>query len=360
MQREYKQNIESLLRAYYIRYNRLYELNNVIAKTTTIKNQDHVDIYIDLYNMLKSIYTIDVYANNTLSICASVINLAAHLRGYYITRHRLWTRIFLVYADDSNNNHRQFLPEFGMDTVDETLKYNETSEFITSQLKLVKILCAYINEVYFVERKSDFGAFTYNNILKNQNTISIILSKSKYLYQIPALLKNVYILRPKKITYEGTSSDESYIVYYNTALTSTYIKSSSVEDILININPSMLSLFLTLNGCQDKKVPALINISRTSKAIYSALKANKIINGYNSDTKYVYGNLIIPNNLTFIDYPNFDYRFKAIDIAYQNIIYKSQVESKDNTWFIDLHDPDTVKAINNQYFVNNPLDLNNL
>ena len=35
-------------------------------------------------------------------------------------------------------------------------------------------------------------------------------------------------------------------------------------------------------------------------------------------------------------------------------------ESKDISWLINLNDPDTVKDINNKYFIDNPLDLNAL
>ena len=79
--RNQKYEIESLLRGYYIKYDRLLELNAIINGVSKIQNPESIDIYIDLFDMLKPIYTTDVYANNTFSICASVINLAAHLIG---------------------------------------------------------------------------------------------------------------------------------------------------------------------------------------------------------------------------------------------------------------------------------------
>lgn len=359
MVNDYKHNIEAILRAYYIKYDRLLELNKVVISNTNIQNPDHIDIYIDLYDMLKSVYTVDVYANNRLSICSSVINLVAHIRGYYMTRHRLWTRIFVVYGEDTADNHRRFYQDFGDDHMDKSIKYDSIKEFINSQLELVKILCAYINEVYFVHKKTDFSLFTYDNILKNKDSISIIFTRSKYVNQIPALLNNVYIFRPKKSKDNGASVDLSYVVYYNNAIITHYMKSPSVLDKLKYINPNMLSLFLTINGCSDKHVTPLINISRTTNIIIDAVRSNRILNGYNSDMNYVYSNVLAPNNIN-IDIVSFINRFKAIDIPYQNMIYQSQVESKDYTWFIDLNDPNTVRTINNQYFIDNPLDLNNL
>lgn len=356
-----KHNIESILRAYYIRYDKLWELNTIVNQTTSIKNPEYVDIYIDLYDMLKILYSTDIYANNSFTICSSVINIAAHLRGYYMTRHRLWSRIFLVYGEDSSINHKQFYPEFGDDRRDGAINYDFTRELIHSQLKLVKILSAYINELYFIERTTDFSMFTYDNILKNKNNISIILTRSKYVNQIPALLNNVYLFRPKKIRdVNKNSCDNSYVIFYSNALLTHYSRTPSILDKLKHINPNMLSLLMTFNGCSDKHVAPLINISRTVKVLIDAIATNKIINGYNSDITYVYDNLIIQNNLGFIDRMTFDYRFKAIDIPFQHMIYANSVESKDDTWRVDLKDPATVKAINNQYFIDNPLDLNNL
>ena len=358
--RNQKYEIESLLRGYYIKYDRLLELNTIINGVSKIQNPESIDIYIDLFDMLKPIYTTDVYANNTFSICASVINLAAHLRGYYISRHRLWSRIFLVYGEDSTNNHKQFYQEFGTKTFDGAINYESNKEFIESQLELVHILGAYINELYFVKKKTDFCMFTYDNILKNENRISIIVTKSKYAYQIPAMTKETYLFRPKKVLVEGATSDSSYVVYFNNALTSNYQKTPSVLDKICKLNPQLLSLFLTMNGCPEKNVAGMANISRTTKAICSAVESNKILNGYNSDMNYVYDNVIVPNNLNYIDNASFDYRFKAIDVPYQHMIYTTQAEALDNSWLIDLRDPDTVRSINNQYFIDNPLDLNNL
>ena len=180
MVNDYKHNIEAILRAYYIKYDRLLELNKVIIPNTNIQNPDHIDIYIDLYDMLKSVYTVDVYANNRLSICSSVINLVAHIRGYYMTRHRLWARIFVVYGEDIADNHRRFYQDFGDDHRDKSIKYDSIKEFINSQLELVKILCAYINEVYFVHKKTDFSLFTYDNILKNKNSIFILFGANTF------------------------------------------------------------------------------------------------------------------------------------------------------------------------------------
>ena len=62
----------------------------------------------------------------------------------------------------------------------------------------------------------------------------------------------------------------------------------------------------------------------------------------------------IINSLEFIN------RFKGLDLIYQHLIYINTAESMDNSWYINLEDVNTFQNINNKYFIDNPLDLNNL
>ena len=53
-------------------------------------------------------------------------------------------------------------------------------------------------------------------------------------------------------------------------------------------------------------------------------------------------------------------RFKALDLNYQIKLYETLPESRDTTYIVDINDPDKVKYINNNYFINNPIDLQRL
>lgn len=350
---DFKINLESLLLSYYIKYDVLLKLNQQIDAPP---DTQFVDVYIDLFDMLKRVYGTNVYANKKFLIVSSIINLAAHIRGYYLSRHRIWARIYLVYADESTNNHRQFVPSFNTNDKTETLNYQETNNFIQSQLELAKILCAYINDVYLVRKHTDFSMFTYTNILKHPDSISIILTRSKYVYQIPALIKNAYIFRPRKYNGEDTS-----IIITNKNVIFSYYNKINKESILQEfsiINPGMLSLLMCFTGVSDKNVKSIANITKATKIISYAIRSNRIINGYNSDTSYLYAVLEGLSNI--IDLTSFEYRFKAIDIIYQSLIYNQQIESLDESWNINLKDIKTFQEISNKYFIDNPLDVNNL
>ena len=123
MNSDYKANIESVLLGYYIKYTRLEQLTLTTIASSEFANSNDVDIYIDLYDMLKKLYSIDIYANKQFTIVSSVINLAAHMREFYWTRYHVNSRIYLIYATEESNNHRQFYPGFSDFKLKEMMNY---------------------------------------------------------------------------------------------------------------------------------------------------------------------------------------------------------------------------------------------
>lgn len=355
-----KTNLEGLLLGYYIKYDRLLQLCNM---TLSDISTNTVDIYVDIYDMLKPIYTRDVYANKKFMVVSSIINLAAHLRGYFWSRHHLSTRIFLVYGESITMQHKQFYPTFGDDKFRETMNFISNDKFIHDQLEMVKILCGYIYDVYYVAKKSSFSMFTLDNIMKNSSIPSIIITKSKYAYQIPALLTNAKIFRPKKFNGEDTSYPINFSSIYSNFFSKITLK-ETLEG-LSKISPSLLSLMMTLTGLPSYGVPNILNVSAATKRVLDAIDSNRIVNGYNSDPDFVYKALnaskaFVNNMDTFINPASFKYRFNAIDILTQHRIYNSTPEAIDASWMVNFNDPETMKSINNRYFIDNPLDLNNL
>jgi hypothetical protein len=351
---DYKVNIENLLLSYYIKYERLLPMcNSALADI----QGDTVDVYIDIYDLLKKIYTTEIYAKNKFSIVSLIINLAGHIRGYFRSRHRLHTRIYLVYGESISDQHKLYYPAFGDDKFKTNLLYEKNKDFIESQLKLVQILCGYIYDVYYIPKKSDFSMFVYDNIIKNPpNRSSIIITKSKYAYQIPALCHQTKIFRPKK----SKGEDMSYIVEFRYVYGNLFNKISQKTTIerLSKISPKMCSLIMSLTGLPSYGVINLLNISSASKMIIEAIESGKLINDYNGDVKYIYS--VLDGLQSRTDYITFECRFKAIDLVNQHRIYSSTAEANDISWFINLNDPETVKNINNKYFIDNPLDLNSL
>lgn len=350
-----RQNLESILYGYYIKYTKMKELVEQAFLNTP--PSDCIDIYVDVFDMLKPIYSKDIYANKQYIIVSSVINLAAHLRQYFRRYHGMWTRIYLVYADNSTINHKQFCPEFGDGSYKTTLNFNRNNELIISQLELVKILAAYIEDVYFVRKYSIFPMFVYDNIIKNTNGIpAIILTKNTYAYQIPALIPNTAVFRPRK----HMAEDTSFAVYKYNVLYKYYSNVTSVKTLeyLKYISSEHLALLMSLTGNDQFNLRSAISSTVAIRILYEAITSGKVLNSHMMDSSYIYKN--IPDISKYINIENFICRYKACDILWQCMIYSKMPEALDYTWMVNFKDPATVQDINNRYFIDNPLDLNSL
>ena len=355
--KDIKLDIEPMLYGYYIQYQKLLQLTSeTFAQDPNYRNCDCVNIYIDLYDMLMPLYRTDIYANKQFIVVSAIINLAAHMREYYYSRHGVNSKIYLIYADDTSFNHKQFYNSFCNDKFKETRNYPRINEVIESQLKLVKILCGYIYGVYYMRRSVDFSVVAFDEICKESNSIpAIVLTKSKYAYQIPALCDNCVLLRPKKYGGEDTS-----IAITNMNVIPAYcdkINSDNAIKKMTELSSALLSLLMTLTGVNCRGVTRLLNGTTVINKIHTAVSNNAILNAYNTDTDYVYNNLDI---MSTIDPVSFRYRFNAIDLIFQHRLYINSAESKDITHLVDLYDRSAVHHINNTYFQDNPLNLDAL
>jgi hypothetical protein len=349
-----RQNLENILYGYYIKYTKMKELIDIAFASTPQSNT--IDIYVDVFDMLKPIYSKEVYTDKQYVIVSSVINLAAHLRHYFRKYHNMWTRIYLVYADKSIDNHKRCCAEFGNDDYLSTLNYTRNNEFIMSQLELVKILAAYIEDVYFVRKYTMFPMFVYDNIMKNTNVPAIILTKNTIAYEIPALIPNTAVFRPRKYA----SEDTSFTVYKNNILLSyfNHINGNKTLDYMQVISPQHLSLLMALVGNKQFNLYSTVTIPVAVRILYEAIVSGKILNSHTADIDYLYS--VVPDLSKYISITELKNRYNACDIVYQHLLYTQMPESLDYTWMVNFKDPATVQDINNKYFANNPLDLNSL
>lgn len=347
-------SLESILGGYYIKYESLFRMCNEAFKDVNINNNnqhDSIDIYIDIFDMIKPIYTTEYSMTKKYGFVSAIINLAAHFRTYFWSRHRLYPKIYMIYGDYTNTNI--YCPEMNNRSITNTVNYLQNKNLVDMELELVKILCAYINNIYFIKRSSNCGMFILDNINKNNNHYAIIISKDKLLYQIPALLNNAIIFRPKK----NKGEDLSYYINKNNVLRLFFTKASpGTITNLSAINPELLSVLIALNGFPQYNIKSIVNINTAISLLNDAINNNRLLNKRITDIRYLYKQLYGIENYT--DETLFINRFNAIDILFNYAIYNSSIESKDISWNLNLSDAKTIKDINNKFFANNPLDLN--
>ena len=362
-------NPEYILYGYYIKYNKLKELTLSEFANTPNANATKVNIYIDLYEMLYSLYTNKVNINDVEAISSTIINLVGHLRGYFRRTHRVDTKFYLVYGGTNSEIQQKLIfggyNVKGKEIISNNPRINKSISEVFTQLEL---LCKYIEEVYFIKvNEFESSVIIFDRVLKEEakdpSIPNIIITKSIYAYQIPAYTVNTRIYRP----FKSKGNDESYIINKSNCIyryvldrrSSTGIN-EEMSNIIQYLNPELISLLMTLAGIHTRGVRPIINITSSLRELYKMIENRLIINGYNSIIDYpinIYRMhpALITNKIEIAN------RFKGLDLRTQHMIlmqsvYYPSIEES----IIDLIDDEGFKFIAGKYFSKYPLDLNNL
>lgn len=362
-------NPEQILYGYYIKYNKLRELTLEEFSNTPNANATKVNIYIDLYDMLYSLYTNRVNIKESEAISSTIINLVGHLRGYFKRTHRVDTKFYLIYgATNSSIQDKLIFGGYnrkGLEIISKNPTINKSILEVFDQLEL---LCKYIDQVYFI-RVNEFesSVVIFDRILQEESVDAsipnIIITKSLYAYQIPAYTLNSRIYRPLK----SKGMDNSYIINKQNCMYRYVLDRRSntglteeMDNILKVLNPELISLLMTLAGIHTRGVRPIINITSSLREIYKMIENRLIINGYNSILDYpinVYRMhpSMVTNKIEITG------RFKGIDLRIQHMMFMQSVYYQSiNESIIDLIDDNGFRYISGKYFSKYPLDVNNL
>ena len=358
-----KMGIGQILFSNYIKYNKLME---VTQQAFAGSNSNNVNIYLDMYDMVSNIYRKDYEIEDQSIIASSIINLCAHLRAYYLSRHRVETKIFIVYSTNTNSLQERLCPGYNCRMI-ERMNDGRLNKLILYNINLLKTLCPYLDKIYMVSG-SDFepSVVIYDLILKeaaiNITTPNIVITRSPYAYQIPAMNNNTVIFRPKK--YNG--EDVSYLINNKNCIIRFIIdtRRMSIDEkrlaIINRINPEFLGIIMGMTNLSCRSIKSLFEINTVLNYLDKAISDHLILNNYNTDIDSVI-NILAGYNPRILSYGfTLSSRCKAIDLVYQHRIYYQTVFASDNSYLIDLIDDNSVRAINNEYFKKYPLDLNRL
>lgn len=364
-------NPEQILYGYYIKYNKLKELTLQEFSNTQNASATKVNIYIDLYDMLYCLYTSKVNIKDSEAITSSIINLAAHLRGYFKRTHRVETKIYLIYgATNSDMQDKLIFGGYnrkGKQIISENPKINKSITDVFNQLEL---LCKYIDQIYFIRVPVfESSVIIFDRILKeeaeNPNIPNIVITRSLYAYQIPAYTLNSRIYRP----FKSKGIDSSYIVNKNNCLYRYVLDRRSntniteeLDNILKNMNPELINLLMTFAGIYSRGVRPIINITSSLREINNMIKYKVILNGYNSNIDYPIISHAYRMNPSIITNKNeIVSRYRGLDLRMQHMIflssgYYNSIEGS----IIDLIDDEGFRYISGKYFKKYPIDINNL
>ena len=350
---------DHVLISHFVKYDRLAELINTEFYNS---GYNEINLCIDAYSMIKSIYGLNHFQFiSQYSIASCIINACAHYRNFFWTRYKVTCKIWIVFSrmEDSAREARAFYPNY--QTIFDTDVNPAMDKVIEDNMEILRILCPYIPDVSFIysgyEPGLVFGRiagseYAYNG--KGGNIPTIIVSKDLWNLQVVAEVPNVYMIRPIKKNGEDLSlliSNKNVLHYYAS------VRKVKADMSLISSN--YLPFVIAATRFPERGVKSLHNLSSIIKYL-----SNAIFNSYISTNKRIYD---IPglckdlNSFNKVTLKDFEIGLRMDAIGFNNFLFRYMMSPRiDDINIINLHDPDSVKRINETYFSKVPLDLMSL
>lgn len=354
-----KITLEQIINTNCIRYNRLVQMVN---SSFAGSNATVVNVYIDLYSIFKPLYKSNYDMPDYSVITSSIINLCAHYRRFFNYNYSTYAKFYLVYSrncpDYCVGRYRDYNAKnaymMKVNTfVDDVIHYN---------LRLLELLCPYLPDIHFIKNTFETGVIMYDLILRNKQEhpeeVNIVLTKDSYNFQLASCAPDTVIFRPKK----KAGEDLSYAVNYNNAIEAFIADRESTRGVkaTYGLSPELLPHVMCLSSVPNRNIRMLTTITKALSILYDAVSHYRLQNQYNPNPHVVWRALgeKITDKLSTND-NGYTARFYNIDIRNQYLLYYNSAY-RNSIQLLNLSDPNTVQAINNQYFTNNPLDLQGL
>lgn len=366
MKPEERFSIEQIVYTNYVRYDVLTNLINAqYGNGDLYKDVSHINLYIDLYSIVRRLYGDNYTLSNPYTLASCIINMCGHYRSFFRTRYSTDTTIFIVDSNNCSDLNRRFYQGYNQGYAESVILNKKVTEMIYTNRSILSEICQYLNDVQYISTNFETGVMIDHIITKNReagNTYpNMIITKDIYLYQLvsPINKGDIVVLRPKK--YRG--EDSSYIINSNNVMY-IYMKERSVnEDIAVlacNMNSELLSFIMSITRMPERSVKSIVSIPKIVKLLSKLLSENIILNQRNTDIDRL-SNLLFQEEENQIPGVTIDFRFKAIDIPFQYSVFVNSPEYLTYKGVItNLYDPDALSEINNKYFANVPIILENL
>jgi hypothetical protein len=348
---------DHLLISNYVRYDRLTELINAEFSGS---NYEEINLFIDAYSMIKSIYGLDPSQFvDRYSIAACIINACAHYRNFFWTRYKVTCKIWIIFSrmDQSILEARAFYPEYGNIFTKECNPAMD--DLIQRNMEVLNTLCPYIPDVQFIYSGYEPGLVIGNAIQKHGILKpNIIISKDPWVLQTVSYYPNItYVIRPIKKNGEDLSVLIGYKDVANYYLELRKVKNEYDTSV---IDGSRLSIIMAASSFPERCMKSLHNITTIIKSIHNMSVTPPFNSGW--EIRDVKGFCEDANSITKgtkLKPYEIDLRHNAIGYVPCYIRY-TMSPMVDNVNIINLHDPDSVKRINEMYFKKVPLDLMSL
>lgn len=355
--RNLETSIEQVITGFFVKYNRLNEIIPIAFKNS---NSNKLNIFIDLYSVVKSLYSIDMkYTySGRYELSAAILNMCAHYRGYF-NQMNVATNFHIIYSTNLNSFMKNSIPEYNSSFFQKYILKADITKMIEENMQALNLLSLYLPGIYFYNVKDfEVSSMIYHimNYTKSaENGIeSIIITKDLLQFQLIPIF-NIKILRPSK-TKDG---DESYIVDMNNLWNMFFIEYRNVKPPIEIINPGFISNILCMTRIPERSLKPIFNIPQAYKIIKKSIDFKFL------DNNIMYHQSVINTALEAqgikINPDLLVLRYKSINpqfVSQYGLLYYNPEFRYLN--FIDLSDRQSLHSVLNQYYWKTPIDLDRL
>ena len=372
MNNQYMPDAANILYGSYIRYDTLYGMTNYAFYGKCYA--DSVNIFIDIYSLLKSLYRQgdNLLIKDSYVIASCMINLAIHLRAYFETRHRVSSKIYLIYGGARNETLQELCSGYNQKNIIMEDSNQYLYGLVKDNMDVMGILCPYLYDIFFIcDYKNEFSVIAsyiidihngYHEGMTDEELRklppNIIYSKEQLAYQLVASKPHTFLYRPKKKANNDASFVVTKSILYDSYRFGELDLKTSLDCKLPDVR--LFSLLQTISGVKSRNIKGCKQTNSAIKLISECVERGIFANGYrynsiigNSQTDSALYKIIAECRLP----PNLMNIFLAVDLDYNLSVYRSYAKTLELS-FVNLYDPQEVRNINDKYFQLYPLDLN--
>ena len=358
-------SVESVVLSYHIRYERLTELINYAFAGS---DANTINLYIDLYPILRDLYTdrFVISYDKNIDLVPLILNMCAHYRYFFSRYYNVYTNIYLVAGRNIPQISSMLIPKYNytMEKRNNGPSHSIIDDMVSMNFDIMNILVPYLQDIHFINTEFETSVVMgyIMSIQENKDIPNIIISKDIYPIQLVTSnrFNNTTFIMPYKTIKDEMHVDVSAIVgsasnpnnwkdFWEFYIHHRRLKFTSN----IFINPANISPIIALSGLPERSINALMRfdgsygmISQIMGTTASQCSIETLYNSFDLDGK-------IPKNIV-------EDRFHVIDVVYQmDALYTNSSEAL-LMKFENKHDPETVKKICDKYFTNIPINLEKL
>lgn len=321
--------LESMFNYKKIRYVVLDELLKPYI-TYESKEINTVNFYIDVYSIIKNLYTPSIMESTTFSndtvptIVSQIINIAAHYRNYIWTRLGKYSNIYFVFSDKKDpflvNINNEYKGRYYSKYVDVNPTFSSMNKVIKKSINLIKLIVDYLPNIYFINSQNiDINVCIYYLMNKSKKgEKNIILTRDKVQYQL--VLNEAIVLDLK--------GNDTKVIDKLTLLDELLPKKN--QDYTINLLPEFYLPILAIAGLKSY---SLTGVPKYGNLKTIKLLDNLVIQGKLSNITYTLDGFleVLKDNKTFKDESYLeiiksDYQCLNIEFRYQSLKIKEIIK----------------------------------